>query len=81
MNYALNEPLAKELEGTYKHKSPYHKNKQLPFIVTGRVYREEFPIECIVVEYRGWKRNTFTTGYKYADVKKMIDSGFLKKAA
>ena len=76
MNYKA---LAKKLKGIYTHESHCHKNKRLPFVITGIFFNNIFPIECINVTYDGRQKNTIRSGWTYKSVKKMIDSGYLRK--
>jgi len=69
----------KIVQGDYTLKSPYHKNKRLPFIITGRQwFTPEHPIEVNTVEYKGWTKHDINTGYSIESIKWLIESGTIK---
>lgn len=68
-----------EIKGTYYFKSPYHKNKQLPFVVTGYSHSSDFPVQVLTVEYKGHVALPVESGYSLSSVQDMILRGFLKK--
>ena len=70
---------AKQIQGNYEVKSPYHKNKMLPFTITGGIYDKEYPIEVSTVEYKGWTPNYFTTGYTEERIRQMLVAGIIKR--
>jgi len=68
----------KKVKGLYTFKSPYHKNKRLPFFITGNTYfNDEFPVEVHTIEYRGRQKTDVVTGYSVAAIKHMIENGII----
>jgi hypothetical protein len=78
MNYQEQTECINSIKGTYHHKSPYHKNKKLPFIITGGFFSNDYPVECIVIEYKGWSKNTILTGYTIESIRDKLSSGRFK---
>ena len=66
------------ISGLYTFKSPYHENKRLPFNVLGYEPLSEYEVSVYTVEYRGRKKSDIKTVYKFEDVKRMIENGYLK---
>jgi hypothetical protein len=62
--------------GNYSLKSPYHKNKRLPFSI--RRINQNNTAFCETVEYKGWKRFDVSGDWCLDNLKEMIASGFLK---
>ena len=59
-------------------KSPYHKNKRLPFRIIGFT---EYPIIFVLTqEYKGKVKNDVTSIYNLDTILEWIESGFLKSA-
>ncbi len=63
--------------GNYKFKSPYHKNKELPFNVEYKSYDGKYKI--YTEEYKGWKCYPIDAYYKAEDIKEMITKGIIYK--
>ena len=66
------------LIGYYKFKSPYHKNKWLPFEVVGDSFSKEFPLICRTVEYKGRKKIKIKSEWTLQSVTDMVKTGKLK---
>ena len=66
-------------KGNYSFKSPYHKNKRLPFNIIGRSYDDNFPIQVNTVSYRGWTKECISTGYTIESILDKINSKHLTK--
>lgn len=69
---------AESIKGLWKFKSPYHKNKMLPFFIPGTVsFNSDFPIDVHTLEYRGHKASKVITSYKFEAIKDQIINGKL----
>ena len=67
------------LKGEYTLKSPYHKNKRLPFNILGYSCNEDYPIMVHTVEYKGWNKHNVDTNYTLKTVLEFIMSGLIKR--
>jgi hypothetical protein len=67
------------IKGNYTFKSPYHKNKRLPFTVVGESIYPEFPVDVRTVAYRGWEKENVFTQYTIESIEEKIQSKFLKR--
>lgn len=67
------------LKGEYTFKSPYHKNKRLPFNIIGYSLNEERPVEVETVEYKGWTRSVICSNYTLKTTLEFIVSGKMKR--
>lgn len=64
------------LIGDYTFKSPYHKNKRLPF----RVFSiSNGQATCETVEYRGWTKNIVNGKWPLEEIYRLINTGYLRK--
>lgn len=62
--------------GEYSFKSPYHKNKRLPFFVI-RINSDT--VFCETVEYKGHHKKHISGNWSLNHIKAMVNSGFLRK--
>jgi len=62
--------------GQYELKSPYHKNKMLPFNVMYKNYDDTF--EVYTEEYKGWTCSPVNTQYTEESIKSLINKGIIK---
>ena len=66
--------------GKYTFKSPYHtNNKRLCFTIRS-IDQLDNTAYCETVEYKGRKKEYITGAWTLDSVKKMIDSGYLRRA-
>lgn len=65
--------------GKYTFKSPYHKNKRLPFTIISVNRFRDNTAEVQTVEYKGWKAEYIHDYWDLKSVLKMISTGFLIK--
>lgn len=68
---------AAKIYGRYTVKSPYHKNKRLPFNIVGTFSEGTVLVET--VEYKGSSSMNVTSSYKIGDIEERIKEGFLKQ--
>ena len=59
-----------EMAGTYWLKSPYHKNKKLPFNIESDGY-------VSTVEYKGWDAYLVQGKYSLESLNELIDKGII----
>jgi len=67
------------LKGEYTLKSPYHKNKRLPFNILGYSFDEGRPVIVHTFEYKGWVKHDVDTVYSLKTVLEFIMSGLIKR--
>lgn len=63
-----------ELAGQYNFKSPYHKNKKLPFNIESDGY-------VSTIEYKGWTAYMVQCYYTNEGLNELVNSGKLKPGA
>ena len=68
---------ASKIYGRYTVKSPYHKNKRLPFNIIGTFSEGTVLVET--VEYEGSSSINVTSSYRIDDIEARIKEGFLKR--
>ena len=75
----ITQEIIEVLKGEYTFKSPYHKNKRLPFNIIGYSLNEERPVEVETVEYKGWTRSVICSNYTLKTILEFIVSGKMKR--